>query len=758
MFRRRFRFIAWLPLLLLFSVLTDVRGQGTAADYRRADELGQRFRGHVDRDECSPTWVTPTLFWYETNIGPGEREYVVVDAASGTRTRLSGIEELCKQLSAATKQQLSSPALKLDQLRLSADGQSLWFKFAGKNWRFDEAAGLSESPDRPDEFPDPRQPWNPERRRRGDRGRQSRAEQGDTARWEVTVRDHNLVLRDREADSERTITANGSEDNAYESRVYWSPDGEKFVAMQTTKGADRRVFLIESSPKDQLQPKLDSYDYLKPGDDIPLRRPRLFAAESGEEIPVDNSLFENPYRLDSVRWADDSSRFNFFYSRRGHQVSRIVAVDATSGEATAIIDEQSKTFIDYANKRFDHYLNESNEIIWMSERDGWNHLYLIDAQTGSVKHQITKGDWVVREVDWVDDENRQIWFRAGGLVPGEDPYYIHYCRVDFDGSNFVRMTDGNGTHEVSYSPDREFLINQYSRVDMPPVHSLRRTSDGSLVCELERGNASRLEAAGWIAPEPFVAKGRDGETDIHGVVFRPTNFDANKKYPVIEQIYAGPHGAFVPKKFRSLYGSQEYAELGFIVIEIDGMGTSYRSKAFHDVAWKNLADSGFPDRRLWMEALAKKYPYVDISRVGIKGHSAGGQSALGALLSHGDFYEAAVASCGCHDNRMDKIWWNELWMSWPIGPHYAEQSNVTNAHKLKGDLLLIVGEVDKNVDPASTMQVVDALIKADKDFELLVMPGRGHDTSGPYMTRRTRDFFVRSLMGVEPRNGQADSD
>jgi dipeptidyl aminopeptidase/acylaminoacyl peptidase len=252
--------------------------------------------------------------------------------------------------------------------------------------------------------------------------------------------------------------------------------------------------------------------------------------------------------------------------------------------------------------------------------------------------------------------------------------------------------------------------------------------------------------------ERFAAKGRDGATDIFGVICRPTNFDANKKYPVIENIYAGPQGSFVPKGFSAFHPMQALAELGFIVVQIDGMGTSNRSKAFHDVCFKNLGDSGFPDRIAWLKKAAETRPYMDLSRVGIYGGSAGGQSALRALLAHGDFYKAAVADCGCHDNRMDKIWWNELWMSWPIGPHYAEQSNVTQAHKLSGKLLLIVGELDNNVDPASTMQVVNALVRADKDFDLLVVPGAGHGIgSGPYGERRRRDFFVRSLWGMEPR-------
>ncbi len=261
-----------------------------------------------------------------------------------------------------------------------------------------------------------------------------------------------------------------------------------------------------------------------------------------------------------------------------------------------------------------------------------------------------------------------------------------------------------------------------------------------------------LLATGWQVPERFVAKGRDGQTDIYGVIFRPTNFDPQKQYPVIEKIYAGPHGAFVPKAFESYFGAQAMAELGFMVVQIDGMGTNWRAKAFHNVCWKNLGDSGFPDRIAWLQAAAKKYPQMDLSRVGIYGGSAGGQSALRALLAHGDFYKAAVADCGCHDNRMDKIWWNEAWMGWPVGPHYEEQSNVTQAHKLQGKLLLIVGELDRNVDPASTMQVVNALIKADKDFDLLVVPGGGHGIAeSSYGKRRRRDFFVRHLLGVEPR-------
>ena len=571
-------------------------------------------------------------------------------------------------------------------------------------------------------------------------------------RWMAFIKDHNLHLRNLDNAEETALSDDGTEADAYAERFYWSSDSKKLVAVRVREGFNRDVHLVESSPDDQLQPKLHTFSYRKPGDDIPITRPQLFDVAGRRHIPVADDLFSNPWSISEIRWAPDSSHFTFLYNQRGHQVLRVIRVDAETGQARAIVDEQSETFIDYAGKRFSHYLDATGEIIWMSERDGWNHLYLYDAETGRVKNRITGGRWVVRRVDRVDEEHRQVWFRAGGIRPGQDPYYIHFCRVSFDGTDLLVLTEGDGTHEIDFSPDRRFFLDRWSRVDLPPVTELRGAADGRLICELERADDSALLETGWHRPQRFVAKGRDGRTDIYGIIIRPSHFDPGRQYPVIEQIYAGPQGAFVPKSFGLQTKQHAIAELGFIVVQTDGMGTSYRSKAFHDVCCKNLGDSGFPDRILWMKAAAREYPYMDLSRVGIYGGSAGGQSALRALLAHGDFYHVGVADCGCHDNRMDKIWWNELWMGWPIGPHYAEQSNVTQAHKLQGKLLLTVGELDRNVDPSSTMQVVDALIKADKDFDFLMVPGAGHGVGEtPYASRRRMDFFVRHLLGVEPR-------
>ena len=580
-------------------------------------------------------------------------------------------------------------------------------------------------------------------------------ESSPDGKWRASIKDNNVVLKNVASGEETPLTIDGKEEDAYRERFYWAPDSTKLVDVRVEKGQEHKVSFVESSPRDQLQPKLHTFDYLKPGDKLPHPRPALFDVIAKKQIPVSDELFPNPFTENGgmeIRWDKDSSRFTFRYNQRGHQVLRLVGVDAKTGEARAIVDEQSKTFIDYSGKSFLEWLEDAGELIWMSERDGWNHLYLYDAKTGRVKNQITKGEWLVRGVDRVDKEKRQIWFRAGGIIPGQDPYYIHYCRVNFDGSSLVVLTEGDGTHTAEFSPDRKFIIDSYSRVDMSAVTELRRVEDGKLVCALERGDASELSKTGWRAPERFVTKARDGATDIYGVIVRPTNFDPAKKYPVIESIYAGPQGSFTPKSFSATPRMMELAELGFIVVQMDGMGTSNRSKKFHDVCWKNIGDAGFPDRVIWIKAAAAKHPEMDISRVGIYGTSAGGQNALGGLLTHGDFYKAGVSDCGCHDNRMDKIWWNEQWMGWPVDKHYDEQSNVTLVKNLQGKVLLMVGEMDRNVDPASTMQVCNAFIKANKDFEFVVVPGAGHGVAGsPYGKRRLQDFFVRSLWGKEPR-------
>jgi len=580
-------------------------------------------------------------------------------------------------------------------------------------------------------------------------------------KWEALVEDDNVVVRAVGSKHTITLSVDGTPGDFYDPEtITWSPDSTRLVAYRVRPGFHREVTRVESSPTHQLQPVVRTQLYPKPGDAVDIERPVLFQVAERRRIEIDNALFPNPYEMSAPEWREDGRTFVFDYERRGHGQARVIEIDGQTGTAKPVITEDAKTFV-YADRRYRHDVgDDGREIVWISERDGWRHLYLADASTGTLK-QITRGPWVVRDVLNVDDKQRRIWFAASGMDEGKDPYFKHVFRVDFDGSNLTRLTSVDATHEVRFSPDMSVYVDTYSRVDMPPVSELHR-ADGSLIATLEKGDISRLTAAGFKAPEPFVAKGRDGVTDIWGLVVRPRDFDRTKKYPVIENIYAGPHDSFVPKTFwpfgfhsggDKVVGMQALADLGFIVVQIDGMGTANRSKAFHDVAWKNLADSGFPDRILWHKALAARDPAYDISRVGIYGGSAGGQSTLHALLFHPEFYKAGVAYAGCYDNRMDKISWNEQWLGWPVDESYAAASGVDHAAKLQGKLLMVVGEQDSNVDPASTLQVVDALIKADKDFELLIVPGGEHSagrSTGPvaYVQRRQFEFFVRTLQAI----------
>ena len=579
-------------------------------------------------------------------------------------------------------------------------------------------------------------------------------------KWDALIENYNVFLRPAGTNGQATaLSLDGSEGNYYSFRsIAWSPDSTKLVAYHTRPGYDRQVHYIESSPADQIQPKHTSIFYRKPGDAVDLAYPALFDVATRQETEIDQALFPNAYNLTPPVWWKDGRGFTFEYNQRGHQVYRVIEVDARTAKARALIDEQSKTFIYYnqlaeglsGGRRYRHDVADGKEIIWASERDGWEHLYLYDGITGKVKNQITKGDWVVRMVDRVDEDKRQIWFQAGGMNAGQDPYFTHYYRINFDGTGLTALTEADGNHTLSYSADRKYYVDTWSRVDLPPVAQLRRTEDRKVLLDLGKGDATALLATGIRMPEVFVAKGRDGKTDIWGIIVRPSHFDAAKKYPVIEDIYAGPQGSFVPKTFSAAQRNQALAELGFIVVHIDGMGTSNRSKAFHDVAYKNLGDAGFPDRILWHKAVAAKYPWYDISRVGIFGTSAGGQSSLGGVLFHPDFYKVVVTNSGCHDNRMDKIWWNEQWMGWPLGPQYAASSNVDNAYRLQGKALIIIGEMDSNVDPASSLQVVNALVKAKQALRHALHPGQNHGVGVLASQHYRDDYFVHNLLGVEP--------
>jgi dipeptidyl aminopeptidase/acylaminoacyl peptidase len=754
--------------LLVLTLASGAAAQVTPADYDRAMGLRERWI-HLTENVADPvSWIgNTTRFTYRKTVKDGF-QFVLVDAANGQRRPAFDHDRLAAGLSAATGGKYTGLLLPFEAFVFTNNEQTIDVNVNQAGWtcRVSDYSCAA------------RQPGGGGGRGGGGRGGQPRSfgtsrdtsvapdnrpKRSPDGKWEALVNNYNIAVRPVGGGALKALSNDGAPGDAYDPEsIAWAPDSTKLAAYRVRPGFRRIVYRVESSPADQVQPKLIEQFYVKPGDPVDLDQPRVFHVDPARQLVVSNELFPNPYTMGRLTWRSDSRTVAFEYTQRGHQAIRIVEVDAASGKARAAISEEPKTFFN-SWRKFTHDVGGAGkEIIWMSERDGWNHLYLYDGAAGRVKNQITRGEWVVRGVTRVDEAKRQIWFSASGMYPGKDPYFVHYYRIDFDGANLTTITEADANHDVSFSSDMTYYVDTYSRVDLPTISELRRTSDRSLVTTLEKGDITALTAAGWKPPEVFVAKGRDGKTDIWGVIVRPTNFDPGKKYPVIENIYAGPHSSFVPKSFwpfgphssgDKVIGMQELAEMGFIVVQIDGMGTMNRSKAFHDVAWMNVGDAGFPDRILWHKAAAAKYSYYDATRVGIYGGSAGGQNSLGGLLFHPDFYKVAVSYAGCHDNRMDKIGWNEQWMGWPIDERYANSSNVDNAYKLQGQVLLVVGEQDSNVDPASTMQVVNALIKANKTFDLLVVPGGEHGagrTNGPvdYAQRRQYDFFVRHLQGV----------
>lgn len=593
-------------------------------------------------------------------------------------------------------------------------------------------------------------------------GGQQRRNMSPDGKWELYIRDFNVWIKENGTNKEFQLSFDGAERAGY-GQVRWSPNSRTIFAMKQYEVETRQILLAESRPTNQTQPNYRWIDYAKPGDALAQNIPVLFNVETKQQIPFDASSFNNQYSLYFSAWSPDSKYAIFHYNQRGHQVYQIVAINTETGEYRALVDEQSNTFI-YYNDIVTRYLDGGNTLLFTSERDNWRHLYTVDIATGNVK-QITKGQWNVREILHLDEEQGIILCYANGLKAkeergnvapgtvsaagkkgkpqGEDPYNKHLIKVEIATGKVTDLTPENGHHTVYFNGNYSYFVDNYSRPDMAPVAVLKESGSGKVVLPLQTAKLDRLLETGYTLPEVFVAKGRDGKTDIWGTIYRPSNYDPLKKYPVIEYIYAGPHDSFVDKNFVIRNRFDRLKEMGFIVVYIDGMGTDNRSKEFQDVCWRNLKDAGFPDRILWMKAAASVYPEMDIDKVGIYGYSAGGQSAMGALLFYPEFYKVAVALCGCHDNRMDKIWWNEQWMGYPIGPWYGESSNVDNAHKLQGDLLLINGELDDNVDPASTLQVVSELVKHNKQFEQLYLPGHNHNLGSEYITRRIYEFFYR---------------
>ncbi|MEE2024756.1 MULTISPECIES: S9 family peptidase [Alkalimonas] len=740
----------------LFCMALPVQAAPDRGSIEQALDLRERWLPLTRDVMLAPVWASDgDTFHYKLSVEGGF--YFFRQSLTGSAPQLAfDHDKVASGISAATGHSYQAEVLPFEQFQFTEQMEAITFYLNNARWQCQ-----LQTPDCRD-ITEPRQGsafgvvrdlnqdvdasplWSPD------------------GRYQALVRGHNLLLLDQQG---RLLlkTDDGNGSNFYDPQsIRWAPDSSALLLVRVQPGTARYVTRVLAAPEDQLEPKVIQQLYPKPGDAVDIDQPVLIKLQAKTVTPIENALFANPYRIDQLVWQQDSSAFTFRYTERGHQRMRIIHVDAATAKATALVTEDSPTFVNLWAAFHQPLQQGVQGVVWLSERDGWAHLYRTD-RSGKKLQQLTSGNWRVRQVLAIDENAGHVWFTASGYYPEQDPYYEQLFRVDLAGGNLTALTERNAHHEVVLSPDRQHFIVRYSRVDLPYVTELRQSSDGALIRTLAQADISRLTAAGFRPPQPFVAKGRDGATDIWGLIVKPQNFDPEKRYPVIENIYAGPHDSFVPKSFwpfgfhaggDKVIGMQALADLGFIVVQIDGMGTANRSKAFHDVAWQDLADSGFPDRILWHQAAADSFPWYSIEGgIGIYGASAGGQSTVAALLFHPDFYRVGVAYAGCYDNRMDKISWNEQWLGYPVGPQYAASSVVEQAHLLQGQLLIINGEQDSNVDPASTMQLVDALIRADKDFDLLIVPGGEHSvgrSSGPirYVQRRQFDFFIRHLQGA----------
>ncbi|MDI9310599.1 MAG: DPP IV N-terminal domain-containing protein [Limnohabitans sp.] len=597
-------------------------------------------------------------------------------------------------------------------------------------------------------------------------------------KWEIFQKDFNLWLKATESSTQKQLTFDGSKEAPYalplpdphdafdvenpdlqpEIEIKWSADSKKIATYRRHNNNAGTLSLYQSSPKKGGRPLLYTYIYPQPGDSIVPQAELLFIDIENAEVnflPVAKAdlLY---YGGASIDWMDDSKNLYFMENDRGYKNVSFKVFNIETKKVTTVLTESSKTVIDPWVINY-NFKNSQKELVYLSEKSGWAQLYSYSIFNKTSEQALTKGEFVVRTILGCDDKNKVIYFTASGKEKNTNLYFKHFYKINYDGSNLTLLTNANADHRIELSPDYKYFIDSYSTTTIPPTTLLCDTQKGEAILTLEIADVSELTKMGYKGAEEFVVKARDGKTDIYGVIYKPSNFDAQKKYPVIDKIYTGPHGFFAPKNYFAYQSdAQSIAELGFIVIQIDGLGTAKRSKAFHDFSYQNLTDSGLTDHVKGLQQLGTRFPWMDLSRVGVYGFSAGGYDAANALFSFPDFYKVGVAASGNHHHKTDKADWNEVWLGFDkIDKLFPSQSNLSKVKNLKGKLFIIHGELDNNVNPASSLQLVNALIEANKDFDFLIMPNQDHflDKS-MYYTRKRFDYFVKHLLNQEPPSKQ----
>jgi dipeptidyl aminopeptidase/acylaminoacyl peptidase len=773
--RVRFGLVSGLVLAagipLLAQQADSARRALTSDDYARAERfMAYNTQPLVFRTAVRPTWVSDDRFWYRNTI-PGGAEFIIVDAARATRERAFDHDRLAAALSTAASGKYTALTLPFTEFDFTADNASIEFNASKRRWRCDRAGASCTSTGAATES-------------RGGGGFQGGGPGG--GRTDVLspdgnraafVRDHNLWVRDVKSRQETQLTTDGIKDFAYATNdagwarsdtpvVVWSPDSKKIATFRHDSRGVGEMYFVNTTVG---HPTLTALKYPLPGDEKIFMIERVVIDVDQKkvtklELPIDphrSTLCDHIVcggTWSDVQWSPDSKEVAFVSTSRDHKREDMRIADADSGKVRNVLAERAETFFESGQGRVNwRYLPKTKEVLWFSRKDDWGHLYLHDSGTGLQKNRITEGEGNVTQVTRIDEDTRTIYFQGVGKEKGQDPYFRNFYRIGFDGKGQRLLTPEDGDHTVDLSPSAKYIVDTYSKPDVAPV-SVLRDANGKVILELERGDISQLVAAGWKPPIPFSVKARDGKTDLYGLLFRPTNFDPSRKYPIVNNIYPGPQtGSVGGRSFSPSRGdTQAIAELGFIVVQIDGMGTPWRSRSFHETWYGDMGDNTIPDQVAGMKELASRFPWIDIDRAGIYGHSGGGNATATAMFKYPDFFKVGVAQAGNHDNRIYEDDWAEKWqgllVTRPDGTtNYDNQANQLMAKDLKGKLLLAHGSMDTNVPFYSTLLVVDALIRHNKDFDLIILPNRGHGFGGePYMVRRRWDYFVKHLMGAEP--------
>jgi dipeptidyl aminopeptidase/acylaminoacyl peptidase len=757
--------------LLLLSALPAHARQ---VDYARAERmLTWTTTPLIDGEPLPPHMLAGSRLWYRVNRSDGPA-FMLVDGATNLQRPVFDNARLAAAMALATDTSWVGNRLPFDNFDFDGAETRIIFRVRAREFRCDIALYICTAQDTSPALP-------------------ASFVRSPDGRLEAFTHAYNLWVRPAGGGDSTQLTTDGVRYWAYgltEPRagaqarpgprrpvLQWAPDSRRLVVQRTDERGVGQIMLYTVT---RQRPQYYLFPYAQPGDSIIPRydlhildvsaRTNVRVRSEPQSQQVNGLVGTAPdSSWVTVQWSRNADRLYYTHASRGPKRVQLRVADAGSGETRLLAQDSAGSFVELNldNSETPNWriMNDGRDIVWFSERDGWGHLYHLDAE-GRVLNAITSGPWAVATILRTDAATGRIWFTARGREAGRDPYLRHLYVVNLDGSGLTLLTPEDGDHRVSFTTDGRYFVDTWSKVDVPPV-SVLRSADGRLIRTLEKADITRLLATGWKAGEPFTVKARDGVTDLYGVLWKPSNFDPQKKYPIIDHIYPGPQIIAAPKRFfpssdpgliYATFGQvQALAELGFIVINVDAMGTPYRSKAFIDTWYGNMGDNGIPDHIAAIRQLAARHSFIDIDRVGIFGHSGGGFASTDAILRYPDFFDVAFSTSGNHDNRTYQYHWGEKYQGLLVrdtarrGDNYESQANWLMAQNLKGHLFLVHGDMDDNVLPSSTLRVVDALIRADKDFDLLILPDAAHSLSQePYVLRRMWDHFVRYLRGEEP--------